>query len=618
MALQKIDFAPGINKEGTQYTADSGWYDADKVRFRKGKPEKIGGWEKYTSSSYKGIARSILDWVTGVGTKYFGIGTNLKFYVAAGSEYSDITPLRATTSAGDATFAATNGSSTITVTETSHGAVNNDFVTFSDAATLGGNITAAVLNQEYQIVNVLTANTFTITAKDTSGDTVTANASDSGNGGGSTVAAFQINTGLNSWVDSTGWGVGLWNAGAWSSSTSISATNQLRLYSQDSFADDLIFNVRGGGVYYWDESGGTGARGVALSAVSGASDAPAKALQVMVSDVDRHVIAFGASPIGSTTIDPLFVRWSDQESAVNWTPTATNTAGGQLLSSGSLIIGAVKTRQEILIWTDFGLQSMRFVGSPFIFQFASVAEGVSMISPKAAVAVGDAVFFMDNRGFYVYRGSVERLPCTVLDYVLSNLNTSQTGKVFAASNPDYSEVMWFYPVGSGNTDITNYVAFNYLENVWTIGTMARGTWNYAPSRNNPVASSCDTDNVNTNYLYNQELGYNADGEELAAYIESGDLELSDGEQFIMIRKIIPDFNFGGTAENVNMTLTLKGKDYPLNTASTLTTATVGATTAQSHVRARSRDIIFRVESSGTDYNWRLGTPRFDMRTDGRR
>ena len=618
MALQKIDFAPGINKEGTQYTADAGWYDGDKVRFRKGKPEKIGGWQKYTSSSYKGIARSISDWVTAVGTKYLGVGTNLKFYVAAGSEYSDITPIRATTSAGDATFAATNGSSVITVTETAHGAVNNDFVTFSDAATLGGNITAAVLNQEYQIVNVLTANTFTITAKDTSGDTVTANASDSGNGGGFTVAAFQINTGLNSWVDSTGWSAGLWNAGAWSSSTSISATNQLRLYSQDSFADDLIFNVRGGGVYYWDESGGTGARGVALSAVSGASDAPVAALQVMVSDVDRHVIAFGANPIGSIAIDPLFVRWSDQESAINWTPTATNTSGGQLLSSGSQIIGAVKTRQEILIWTDFGLQSMRFVGSPFIFQFASKAEGISMISPKAAVAVGDAVFFMDNKGFYVYKGSVERLNCTVLDYVLSNINTSQTGKVFAASNPDYSEVMWFYPVGDGNTDITNYVTFNYLDNLWTIGTMARGTWNYAPSHSNPIASSCDLDNVNTNYLYNQELGYNADGAELTSYIESGDIELGDGEQFIMVKRIIPDFNFGGATDNANMTLILKGKDYPLNTASTLTTSTVGATTAQSHVRARSRDIIFRVESSGTDYSWRLGTPRFDMRTDGRR
>ena len=619
MPLQKININPGINKESTQYTRDGGWFDGDKVRFRKGKPEKIGGWQKYVSASIKGVARSLMDWVSSSGTKYLGVGTNLKFYINEGVDFNDVTPIRATTSAGDVTFAASNGSSTVTVTDTGHGAVANDFVTFSDAASLGGNITATVLNQEYQIDVITSANAYTITAKDTDGTAVTANSSDSGNGGSSTVGAYQINTGLNAWLESTGWGVGAWNAGTWSSSTALSSTNQLRLYSQDSFADDLLFNVRAGGVYFWDESGGTGARAVNLTAVSGASDVPTAALQVMVSDVDRHVICFGANPIGSGSLNPLFVRWSDQESAVNWTPTAVNSAGGQVLSSGSEIIGAVKTRQEILIWTDIGIQSMRFVGAPFIFQFGSVAEGVSMISPRAAVAIGDSVFFMDNRGFYVYNGSVQRLECAVLDFVLSNINIEQLGKVFAASNPDFSEVMWFYPVGTGNTDITNYVSYNYVENLWMIGTLSRAAWTYAPTRDNPIASSADIDTPLTNYLYNHEFGHDDDGAEMVAYIESGDLELGDGEQFIMVKRIIPDFSFGGgSSSDASMTITLKGKDFPLNTATTLTTSTVVPTSSQSHVRARSRDIILRVENTGTGYSWRLGTPRFDMRTDGRR
>ena len=274
MPLQKININPGINKESTQYTRDGGWFDGDKVRFRKGKPEKIGGWQKYVSASFKGVARSLLDWVASDGTKYLGVGTNLKFYINEGTAYNDVTPIRATTSAGDVTFAATNGSSTLTVTDTSHGAVANDFVTFSDAASLGGNITAAVLNQEYQVDVITSANAYTITAKDTSGSTVTANSSDSGNGGSSTVGAYQINTGLNAWLESTGWGVGAWNAGTWSSTTSLSNTNQLRLYSQDSFADDLLFNSRAGGVYFWDESSGTGTRAVNLTAVSGATRCP--------------------------------------------------------------------------------------------------------------------------------------------------------------------------------------------------------------------------------------------------------------------------------------------------------------------------------------------------------
>jgi len=394
VALSKIAFNPGIDKEGTQYTADSGWFDSDKIRFRKGRVEKIGGWEKYIAAAIKGVCRSLMDWGSQDGQVFLGIGTNLKFYVETGGAASDITPIRATTT-NTATFAAVNGSSTVTITDTSHGADTNDFVTFSGAVSLGGNITADVLNQEYQIDAVLTADTYTITALDTGGSVVTANASDTGNGGGAVTAEYQINTGLNSYVRSTGWGVGAWSSGAWGSASSISASNQLRLYSQDAFGDDLIFNPRAGGVYYWDKSTGASARAVALSALAGASNAPTASLQVMVSDIDRHVICFGANGIGSGALDPLLVRWSDQENAADWTPTATNSAGGQVLSVGTQIVGAVKTRQEIIISTDLGLVSMRFVGAPFIFSFAPVAENTRFASPRAGVVAADSLYFMD-------------------------------------------------------------------------------------------------------------------------------------------------------------------------------------------------------------------------------
>ena len=399
MPLSKIKFAPGVNKEGTEYSADAGWFDADKIRFRQGRVEKIGGWEKYTDQSFLGVCRSLHNWSSLESINYLGVGTNLKFYVAEGAGYNDVTPIRLTSGAGDATFAATNGSSTITVTENGHGAVVNDFVTFSSAASLGGLVTAAVLNQEYQITSVPTTNTFTITAKDTNGTEVIANSSDTGNGGSSTVATYQINTGLNTFVQGTGFGAGTWSSGAWGSSSSISAAGQLRLFSQDNFGEDLVFNARGGGIYYWDESSGTSTRAIEIGSLAGASNTPTIALQVLVSDIDQHVIAFGSNPIGSSTIDPLLVRFSDQENAADWTPTATNTAGGVRINSGSEIIGAVQTRQEILVFTDVSLHSMRFTGAPFTFQFSTLSTDISMISPNAAVNARGSVYFMDSGGF---------------------------------------------------------------------------------------------------------------------------------------------------------------------------------------------------------------------------
>ena len=617
MALTKIQFAPGVNKEGTEYTADAGWFKSDKIRFRKGRPEKIGGWAKYSENTFLGVCRSLHDWASLEFIRYIGLGTHLKFYVNQGANFHDVTPIRSTTSAGDVTFSASNGSSTITATDTAHGANVNDFVTFSGASSLGGLVTAAVLNQEYQITAVTSANAFTFTAKDTDGDTVTANASDSGNGGSSVVGAYQIGVGLNAYVEGTGWGAGAWGDGTFGSVSSIGASAQLRLYSQDNFGEDLIFNVRGGGVYYWDESSGTSVRGVDLSALGGASNTPTAALQALVSDVDQHVVCFGVNTIGSSTIDPLLVRWSDQESAADWTPTSTNTAGGARINSGSKIVGAVQARQEILIFTDASLHSMRFVGSPFIFQFSTLSTDISMISPNAAVNARGVVYFMDKGNFYTYNGAVQPLQCSVLDYVFSNINLGQAYKVFAAENNAHSEVTWYYPIGSGDTEITNYVTYNYIENLWSVGTLVRGAWLGAATRDNPLATSIIT-STDANYLYNHETGYDDDGSAMTAYVESGDLELSDGEVFTFISRIIPDFNFSGNTDDASLDITLKGSNFPLEDASTLSTSTITNSSTQAYVRTRARHSIVRLESTGTGFGWRLGDIRLDMRTDGRR
>jgi len=619
--LKKYVFKPGINKEGTSYAEEGGWFDSDKIRFRSGRPEKIGGWQKNSNNTFLGTCRNMHSWRDKGQTDYIGLGTHLKLYVKEGDSFYDVTPIRATTTNG-IVFAATNGSSTITATDSSHGAVAGDFVTISGAATLGGLITAAVLNQEYEIVTIPTDNTYTFTAKDTDGDAVTANSSDTGNGGSGVDGSYQINTGLDTYVKSTGWGVDTWGAGAFGSPTNISSTNQLRNWSQDNFGDDLVGCVRLGGVYYWDESGGTSARAVAFSDLTNASGAPVVALQIMVSEVDRHIICFGTNAIGSTTLDPLFVRWSDQESSIDWTPTSVNTAGGQRLSSGSTIIGALQTRQEILIWTDKNIQSMRYSGAPFIFTFSEIAQGPSMISPNAAINADNKVFFMDRGSFYVYTGSVSTLPCAVQDYIFSDINLGQSYKVFGTSNVDKNEIIWFYPSADSN-EINRYVIFNYLENLWSIGTntdsFTRTSWIEAPSLDNPVATEKTTDS-NINYLYNQEIGNDADGSAMTAFIETSDFDLEpDGENFMFLSRIIPDLKFkNSTSTDDTLSVSVKGVNFPLDTPTTLTTSSINSSSQQAFIRARTRQAILRFESTGAGYGWRLGSFRIDMRADGKR
>ena len=425
MPLIKTQFSPGIKKEGTALTAKGGWFDANLIRFRKGLPEKIGGWAKDTPSTFLSTCRALHSWVDLNITKYLGLGTTWKYYIQEGANFNDVTPIRATTSAGDVTFSATNGDATVTVADTSHGAQQNDFVTYSGAATLGGLITGTVLNQEYQIATIVNTNSYTIEAKDTDGDTVTANGSDSGSGGGSTVGAYQINVGLDEYVSGSGWGASTWGDGTFGSVSALSAANQLRLWSHDNFGEDLIMNVRSGGLYYWDTSAKTLGtdRAVALSDLSGSNLAPTFGLQVLVSDIDRHVIVLGADPLdgGGTArtgaIDPMFIAWCDQENVTEWEPKSINTAGSARLSAGSSIIGGMRARQEILIWTDTSLYSMKFIGQPFIFSTNLVNEGVGLISPKGMVNSPVGVFWMDRKGVYLYTGQVQPVPCDVHDYV---------------------------------------------------------------------------------------------------------------------------------------------------------------------------------------------------------
>ena len=628
MPLQKFLFKPGINKDTTAYTNEGGWFDANLVRFRKGLPEKIGGWVKRTSNTFISKARALIAWTALDGIKYIGIGATQKYYVLEGDNYYDITPIRKS-STNSITFAATNGSSTITATDSNHGAVINDFVTFSEAVSLGGNITAAVLNQEYQIVSVPNSNTYTFVAKDTDGNTVTANSSDTGNGGSAVDGAYQINVGLDVYVPSSGWGLDTWGAGTFGSATALSSTNQLRLYSHDNFGEDLVFAVRNGGVYYWDSSTGTSTRGVALSDLTNANLPPTIVGSVLVSDIDRHVICLGADPIEGSSrsgvLDPMLIAFSDQEDVTQWEPLSTNTAGSIRLSAGSAIIGGVRARQETLIWTDTALYSMTFIGQPFTFGINLVNEGVGLVGPNAAINTPKGVFWMDKKGFYTYAGQVQNVPCSVQEYVFSDINDTQSFQIFASLNKAFDEVGWFY-CSAGQTEVNRYVVYNYAENVWSIGQLNRCAWLDEGVFDKPIASYTSS---NTSYLYNHETGYDADGIAMEnVFIESSDFDIDPaGEVFSSVSRIIPDVNFIGDGstgtDGQKLDFVIKKRDFPGEDLTTVTTASCFSNTSKLDTRLRARQVVLRVQSNDdntavTGMGFRLGATRLDVKPDGKR
>jgi hypothetical protein len=624
MPLQKFVFKPGINKEGTAYSNEGGWFDSNLVRFRKGLPEKIGGWAKSSANSFKSTGRALHAWVNLAGTKFIGLGTTWKYYVVDGDNYYDLTPIRSTTGANEISFAATNGSAVITATDIAHGAVVDDFVTFSGAISLGGTITADVLNQEYQITSV-TLNTYTFTA------TATANASDSGNGQGTIIGNYQISVGLDVYVQSTGWGAGLWGAGTFGSASALSYVNQLRLWTHDNFGEDLIINPRLGGVFYWDQSNGLTTRAIALSDLSGANLPPTVALQVMVSDIDRHVVCFGADPISgsnrSGVIDPMNIAWSDQENAAEWEPLATNTAGSFRLSAGSSIIGAIRAKQETLVWTDTALYSMTFIGQPFTFGLNLVNEGVGLVSPNATINTPKGIFWMDKKGFYAYNGSVQEIPCTVRAYVFGDINEGQSFQIFGFLNKAFDEAGWFYCTEDSNV-IDKYVVFNYEENVWTIGSLSRTCWLDEGIFNDPKATSSSSD---VGYLYNHETGNDNDGSAMTnVFIESSDFDIDPaGEDFQFIRRIIPDIQFTGTGSTGSggqtVNVVLKRRNFPGEALTTVITSTCDSATTKIDTRVRGRQAVLRIESdddgsSGTaeGVGFRVGAMRLDFKPDGRR
>jgi hypothetical protein len=622
--LQKLLFKPGINKEGTAYSNEGGWFNSNLVRFRKGLPEKIGGWVKASPNSFKASGRALHAWVDLDGTKYLGLGTTWKYYVKEGEVYNDVTPIRATTTNG-ITFAATDGSATITATDTSHGAVTGDFVTISGAVSLGGNITATVLNQEHQVVSVPTPNTYTFTAS------ATANSSDSGNGGSGVDGAYQINVGLDVYVPSTGWGSDYWGAGTWGSVSALGSTNQLRLWSHDNFGEDLLMCPRGGNVFYWDESSGTDNRAVALSALTGANLTPTLALQVMVSDVDRHVICFGADPLnaGGTArtgaIDPMFIAWSDQERVEEWEPLPTNTAGSFRLSAGSAIVGATRARQETLIWTDTSLYSMTFVGQPFTFSVNLVNEGVGLVGPNAMVNTPKGVFWMDKKGFYTYSGQVQELPCSVDAYVFDDLNQTQSYQIFGFVNKAFNEVGWFY-CSSGTTVIDRYVTYNYEENIWMIGELSRTAWLDEGIFSEPKATSTDVNYVG--YCYNHESGVDDDGSAMTnVFIESSDFDLGEGDEYQFISRVIPDIKFIGNGDTGSggqtLDIVLKRRNFPGEDLTTAVTGSCTSVTTKIDTRVRGRQAVLRLQSNDTDttvigMSFRAGATRIETQADGKR
>jgi hypothetical protein len=617
MPLSKILLKPGINRENTRYTTEGGWYDGDKVRFRQGTPEKIGGWIRRSNSTFLGICRSLWNWVTLGGNNLIGVGTNLKFYINQGGIYYDITPLRDTETLTNP-FTTTSGSPIVEVTDAAGGYIDGDFVTFSGATAVGG----LTLNGEYQI-SYDVGTTYTITAS--------SNASSSATGGGTVTAAYQINVGPAFQSPLTGWGAGGWGLGTWG--VGVSSSDALRLWSQSSFGEDLIFNPRGKGLYYWDAAGGVFSnRGEDIALMMGASDVPTKVNLVLVSDVSRFVLVFGATDVGSATLDPMLIRWSEQEDFLNWTPSATSQAGGLRLSIGSSIITALQSRQEVLVWTDTALYSLQYLGPPFVWGAQTVGDNISIGGPNAMAIASGVTYWMGLDKFYKYDGRTQTLRCDLRQYIFDDINQLQMEQVCCGTNEGYNEVWWFY-CSADSVVIDKYVIYNYGEDIWYYGTMGRTAWLDSGLQGGPIAATY------VNNLVNHEVGNDdGTGDELVpieAYISSAEFDLNDGHNFSYVWRALPDITFRGSTDNglsPSVTMTLlplrnSGSGFT-NPASVGGSNSAGITrtavfpieefTGQVYPRIRGRQMALRIDSTALGVAWQMGSFRLDLRPDGRR
>jgi len=683
MPLQKLQFKPGVNRDQTNYTNEGGWNNCDKIRFRSGYPQKIGGWLRYGTTLVAGICRQMFNWITGSYDNYLALGTSKKLYIEAGQTLYDITPLRATfvSPATNNCFTTVNGSNTVTVTITAHGAADGDFVTFSGAVAVGG-ITAATLNTEF-IVDQVTSSTFTITA-------ATAATSSTSGGGTGITAAFQISVGNAVASAGYGWSAGTWSRGSWGSGNPTPVINIQRDWFLQNFDDDLVANIRDGAIYYWQYSGGVGARASLLSTstINGVApaDVPDEAMQVLVSQNDKHLLAFGCTPFGSSapTFDPLLIRFATQDQPNVWTPLVTNSAGFLQVSRGSAIVCAIATRQEILVYTEGTLNSLQFTGTTDVFSLQELSDNISIIGPRAVVAVNNTAYWMGHDKFYAYGGRVETLPCTLRNHVFQNFNYDQADQVVSGTNEGWNEIWWFYPTADSNIN-NAYVIYNHLEKIWYYGTIDRTAWSDSSLREYPqaltgtyvtgsissttltvtavnagalqvgsviegtgiavgttiTALGTGTGGVGTytvniaqqlnstsitsdSIIYNHEEGLNDNTNAMESYIASSDFDLVDGDQFILTKRIIPDFNFeGSTAALPEVTMYIKPRNFPGNAYSNTDSEAVIETsvdiyTEQIFMRARARQMAIQVESTDLDVQWQLGSPRLDGRPDGRR
>jgi len=617
--LKSLRPKAGVNRENTRYTNENGYYESEKVRFRQGTPEKVGGWQRISSTFFQGVCRSLWNWVTLGGQNLLGVGTNLKFYIENGGGYNDITPLRKTAALlGNNPFSTQNLSTTVTVTDSTGGWTNGDFVTFSGATAVGG----LTLNGEYQITTIGTStSTYQITAATQASSTATG-------GGASVLAAYQVNVGPAYAAPLSGWGASTWGSGTWGIGTSSS--DALRIWTQNNFGENLIFGPRGGGLYYWTASSGLTTRGVSLGSVSGASNVPLYQNWTLISDSSRFVLVFGTNEISSSVLDPMLIRWSDQEDALEWTPSITNQAGSIRLSHGSRIVTATQSRQEIVVWTDSTIYSLQYLGPPYVWSSQLLADNISIIGPNATAIASGVIYWMGVDKFYKYDGRTQTLRCDLREYIFSDINPLQYEQTVASTNEGFNEV-WFFYCSANSNAIDKYVVYNYEEDIWYYGLMGRTAWLDSGLRNYPLAATYNYNIVN----HEQGVDDNTTGTltPIEAFITSSEFDIGDGHNFGFVWRILPDITFrGSTTSNPQATMYLiplqnsgSGYNNPTSVGGSdngVVTRTavipVEQFTGQINTRVRGRQMSFKIDSDALGVTWQLGAPRMDIRPDGRR
>jgi len=637
VAFVKLQFKPGVNRDQTNYSNEGSWWECDKIRFRSGYPEKIGGWVKSSPTPIYGVCRQMNNWITTFNDNFLGVGTNAKMYIEVAGIYNDITPLRSTnptmgTTATDNSVFTTNGSAVVTMTFSSvHNAVTDAFVTIAGVTGTVGGIPNSEINANHQ-VTVIDAYSFSFSVTTAATSTV------SGSGGTAITASFEIVPGYAISTAGYGWGAGTWGRGEWGLGSSSPVFFPQRDWWSDNFDNDLVMNIRNGAGYWWsrgaltDPGTALDTRAVTLEAYAtsqgfASSAVPSQIMQLMVSQNDKHLIALGAVPFGSTStgdFDPLLIRWADQDTPGDWTPSVTNTAGFLRVSRGSSIVRGLATRQEILVWTNSHLYSLQFLGTTDVFGLQEYADNISVASPRSMATAASVTYWMGQDKFYAYTGRVETLPCTLRNHVFKNINYNQLAQVVCGTNEQWNEVWWFYP-SAGSSWNDSYVVFNHLEQIWYYGSIERTAWLDTALRQYPIGANSNATSLN-GYLYNHENGVDDDTSAMAAYIRSNDFDLGEGDQFMLSRRVIPDVSFtGSTATTPEATFTLlprnfPGAEYTTDTADArpIVETSVGLYTEQLFIRARARQMAMKLSSSALGVNWQLGAPRLDVRSDGRR